>query len=674
MPVDQLSGGPVARARSAVGTWGVGRRSIRAWRAGAWGAPAAPPEPGRPGPARKDTLLGAFAVALALGIFLVDAFTPLESAVAVLYVVVILIAARGFGPLGVVLTAAICISATAAAYWLMHGLFNGDSALLRCLVSLAAIGLGTVLILQNQRAAERLAEQANLLELTHDSIFVRDRSDIVTFWNRAAEDLYGWRAEEVRGQDIHELLRTDFPVDPAAIWDELTRTGRWEGELVQTVRAGRRVTVESRWALQRDVRGEPVSVLETNTDISDRKRALEALTESERRYRTIFDTTRVSILQQDWTAVRAALDGLAGQTDLERHLADNPDFVRRMRASITIVDVNAVTLRLAGVPDRSAFMRTLDEFLPEEEQTFARSLLAFARGETFYEGETEIRRRDGSTVPVLFGITFPERPEALGCVLVFAVDITERKEAQEALLAVQAELAHALRVSTLGALTASIAHEVNQPLAAIVTNAEASLRWLARDVPDLDEARAGIARVVASGTRAGEIVARIRTFLTKAPPRPTPVRLCEIIDEAALLIEREILRHEVSLRREIEPRLPPVLGERVMLQQVVINLMVNAVQAMAETRDRPRRLVVRLGRDGASARVSVIDTGPGLTDEARARVFEPFFTTKRDGMGMGLAICRTTVEAHGGRLWAAGHAGPGTAFHFTLPLPEPEAA
>jgi PAS domain S-box-containing protein len=643
------------------------------------GPPLVRPDPAAAGPRPDATgsefALGVVALSLAGGIFLVDALTPLEGAVAVLYVVVVLIAARAFRRPGAIAASLGCMALTATAYLLSHGLFEGDSALLRAFVSLAAIGISTALALRNQAAAETLAEQARLLDLTHDSIFVRDRNDIVTFWNRGAEELYGFRADEALGRNVHALLRTVFPVDPEAIRMALIRTGRWEGELVQSVRSGRTVTVESRWALQRDARGEPVSVLETNTDISERRRAHAALVESERRYRTIFDTTRVSILQQDWTPVKAALDALAAEVaDIEAYLAEHPDFVARMRRSVTIVDVNAVTLRLIGAEARTEPLPSLDAFLAEDEATFPRSLLALARGETFFEGETQIRALTGASVPILFGITFPEAAEGFGCVLVFAVDITERKEAQETLLAVQAELAHAARVSTLGELTASIAHEVNQPLAAIVTNGEAALRWLRRPVPDLEEVQAAVMRVVQSGTRAGDIVARIRTFLTKAPPRPDWLDLTEMIDEAVILIEREMQRHGVTLRREIAAGLPPVFGDRVQLQQVVINLMVNAVQAMAETHDRPRLLVVRAEVQGAdmdageTVRVTVSDSGPGLAPEARDRVFRPFFTTKSDGMGMGLAICRTSVEAHGGRLWASEEPGPGGAFHFTVPV------
>ncbi|MHC2088810.1 PAS domain-containing sensor histidine kinase [Methylobacterium sp. CM6244] len=632
--------------------------------------PAAPPEGRRPG-----GILGIVALGLALVIFLVDAFTPLEGAVAVLYVVVVLIAARAFQRNGVILTASGCLILTAVAYFLSHRLFDSDSALLRALVSLAAIAISALLVLRNQSAARILAEQAELLELTHDPIFVRTPTDTVTFWNCAAEDLYGWRRDEVRGRNVHVLLRTAFPDGEAAIRDALMRNGRWEGELVQTVRSGARVVVESRWSLQRNADGQPLAVLETNTDITERKRAHAALAESERRYRTIFDTARVAILQQDWREVKAVLDAVPRDSgmSLGTYLDDHPEVVRDLRRSVTIVDANAELRRLIGADTGAAAPQSLDAFLFEDEPTFVESLLALARGETFFEGETLIRSLSGERVPILFGITFPSHADGFECVLVFALDITERKQAQEALLALQSELAHTARVTTLGELTASIAHEVNQPLAAIVTNGEAALRWLKRSPPDLGEVSAAVTRVVASGTRAGEIVSRIRTFLAKAPPPRDWLDLREMIGEAVLLVEREMVRHDVRLVRDVAADMTPVHGDRVQLQQVLINLMVNAIQAMATVIGRPRLLIIRVAPDGTEhVRVTVADSGGGIAAEAVERIFQPFFTTKADGMGMGLAICRSIVEAHGGRLWIGGHDdsddGPGAAFHFTIPM------
>ncbi|KQP51593.1 MULTISPECIES: PAS domain-containing sensor histidine kinase [unclassified Methylobacterium] len=634
-------------------------------------AAPSPPRSGiGPDTRRTGRLLGVLALGLALAIFLVDAFTPLEGAVAVLYVVVVLVSARAFRRNGVILTASGCLLLTAVAYFLSHRFFDSDSALLRALVSLAAIAISALLVLRNQAAARILAEQAELLELTHDPIFVRTPTDTVTFWNRAAEDLYGWRRDEVRGRNVHVLLRTAFPGGEAAIRDALMRNGRWEGELVQTVRSGARVVVESRWSLQRDAGGQPLAVLETNTDITERKRAHAALAESERRYRTIFDTARVAILQQDWREVKAVLDAVPpdAATPLRAYLHAHPEVVRDLRRSVTIVDANAELRRLIGADAGAAAPRSLDALLFEDEPTFIEALLALARGETFFEGETTIRALSGDPVPILFGITFPSHADGFEGVLVFAVDITERKQAQEALLAVQAELAHTARVTTLGELTASIAHEVNQPLAAIVTNGEAALRWLRRSPPDLGEVSAAVTRVVASGSRAGEIVSRIRTFLAKTPPPRDWLDLREMIGESVLLVEREMVRGGVRLIRDVASDVTLVHGDRVQLQQVLINLMVNAIQAMATVTERPRLLTIRVAPDGAEhVRVTVADSGGGIAAEAVERVFQPFFTTKADGMGMGLAICRSIVEAHGGRLWITGHDDPGAAFHFTIP-------
>ncbi|MFE1600024.1 sensor histidine kinase [Methylobacterium sp. ID0610] len=453
----------------------------------------------------------AAAILIALGVFLIDVLTPLEGAVAVLYVAVVLIAARAFTRRGVILTSGGCLALTIAAYLISHDPEEIGSSLLRCLVSLAAIGITTALALRHKADAAVLAEQARLLDLTHDAVFVRDARGVITVWNRAAEVFYGWPAAEAAGCAAHDLLHTEFPEDRDAILTELNRTGRWEGELIQRTRAGRRIVVESRWALQRGAAGEPLAVLETNTDI------------------------------------------------------------------------------------------------------------------------------------------------------------TERKEAEAALLTLQADLAHAARVATMGELTATMAHEINQPLAAVVTNGEAALRWLRRPVPDLGEAAEALTRAVANGRRAGEIVARIRAFLAKAPPRQEWLDLTEMIGEAAQLLDRELARHDVTLRAEREPGLPLVRGDRVQLQQVMINLMVNGIQAMAAVADRPRILTVRTRREeGMQVRIEVADTGEGIRPEAMERLFQPFFTTKSNGMGMGLAICRSTVEAHGGRLWVS-EAAPGAVFRFTLP-------
>ncbi len=240
--------------------------------------------------------------------------------------------------------------------------------------------------------------------------------------------------------------------------------------------------------------------LETHTDVTDRVAAHNALVQSEQRYRRMFDASRVGVVEEDWSAVRTALNSLeTGGATLRDYLARNPEFVRHARQLARITDVNPALQKMAGASGSAAFIANVDRLLGENDRSFLGALVAFAEGERFHEGETDLVSLDGRKVPVLFTITFPAEPDGDRNVLAFVIDITERKQAQDALLAAQAELAHAARVATLGELSASIAHEVNQPLAAIVTSGEAGLRWLRRDVPDLEEVATTIGHVVARG-------------------------------------------------------------------------------------------------------------------------------------------------------------------------------
>ena len=605
---------------------------------------------------------------LAVAVFLVDVLTPLEGAVAVLYVVAILLAAKTNRREDTVVAAAGCVVLTVVAYLLSHDLESIASPAVRVLVSLAAIGITTLLALQNHAATKRLAAQARLLNLSHDMIFVRDRGGVITFWNKTAEQAYGWSADEALGQLADKLLQTTYPDRRETIETGLLDTGRWEGRVQQRTKDGAVLTVDARWALQHDRLGKPVGVLETHTDVTDRVAAHSALVQSEQRYRRMFDASRIGVVEENWSDLRAALQSLdtAGEA-LRDYLAQHPDFVRHARQLAKITDVNPALQVMVGASGISDFMENIDRLLSENDRNFLGALIAFAEGEPFYEGETEVVRLDGSKLPVMFTITFPSGPDGDRNVLAFVVDITERQQAQDALLAAQAELAHAARVATLGELTASIAHEVNQPLAAIVTGGEAGLRWLRREVPNLDEAAATIVQIVAAGRRASEIVARIRTFLKKAPAQQDRIDIAEIIEEAALLVARELANDDVVLTFEIEHGLKPIRGDRIQLQQVLVNLLVNAGQAMS---DQPGSRTVKLRAsavDGEYLAITVQDSGPGIRPEDMPRLFDAFFTTKHGGMGMGLAICRTTVEAHGGQLSAESAPGAGATFRLTLP-------
>jgi len=248
------------------------------------------------------------------------------------------------------------------------------------------------------------------------------------------------------------------------------------------------------------------------------------------------------------------------------------------------------------------------------------------------------------------------------------MDITTAKRAAEELHEAQAALAHVTRVTTLGELTASIAHEVNQPLGALVTNAEACLRWLDRGTPNLDEARRNVEMIIKDGHRASEVIRRIRALSKKTDPQMAPLDINDVVNEVIALVQREVFSHRVSLQMELAPALPSVLADRVQLQQVLINLVINGIEAMQPVTDRPRQLVIRSRQDEADqVLVTVTDCGVGISAEIADQLFNPFFTTKSGGMGMGLSICRSIIEAHGGRLSVSGNVGPGATFQFALP-------
>jgi C4-dicarboxylate-specific signal transduction histidine kinase len=237
------------------------------------------------------------------------------------------------------------------------------------------------------------------------------------------------------------------------------------------------------------------------------------------------------------------------------------------------------------------------------------------------------------------------------------------------------ELAHVNRITTTGQLAASIAHEVNQPLAGVVANAAACLRWLDRGTPDLDAARRSVQWIIDDGNRASEVIRRVRALANKTDIEKMPLDVNDVVREVIALVQRELISHLVSLRMELAPALPMILGDRVQLQQVIINLVMNGIEAMQSVTDRPRELVIRSGQDEThGVLVSVTDCGVGISAENADRLFNAFFTTKSGGMGMGLSICRSIVEVHGGRLSAFDNEGPGATFQFVLPLHQEDAS
>jgi PAS domain S-box-containing protein len=367
-------------------------------------------------------------------------------------------------------------------------------------------------VTERKRAEETLREQANLLNLTHDAIFVRDMDGLITYWNRGAEALYGWTAGQAEGRIARELLKTVSSVPRDRIMAELLSSGRWEGELGRTKKDGTQVVVASRWSLQRDARGMPVAALETDNDITERKRA-------------------------------------------------------------------------------------------EEERERLRQL--------------------------------------------------------------EADLARINRMSMMGELAASLGHEINQPIAAAAINARACLRWLQREPPENEEARQTASRIVSDLARVADIIERNRSLYRRGTPQSEPIDLNEIIRQMVVLLHDAANRQSISIRTDLDAALPTTTADHVQLQQVLMNLMLNGIEAM---QDESGELSVTSTRtEDGQLLISVSDSGKGLPGEEPERIFEAFFTTKPQGTGMGLSISRRIIESHGGRLWASPNTGRGATFQFTLP-------
>jgi PAS domain S-box-containing protein len=375
--------------------------------------------------------------------------------------------------------------------------------------------------------------------------------------------------------------------------------------------------------------------------MADRLRESTArLRESERKYRGIFENALEGVFQLD--------------------------------RSGRILEANPALARLVGHVSPTELISAVDDppgaRLFTRAQTDALFETLGARGE-IAGVELELTRRDGRPIWVQLNARgVGGAGGAAACLEGLLTDITARKQAETALHQTQTELARVTRVTTLGELAASIAHEINQPLAAIVADTTASINWLAADPPDLDSVREALAAVVKDGHRAADVIQRIRELARKTDPRAARLDVNDVVQDVLPLVRTEVLRHGVSLRTELATALPSVMGDRVQLQQVVLNLILNGIEAMSSVEDRFRELLIRSSRlESDQVVVAVQDSGVGIDPGSAEQLFDAFFTTKASGMGMGLSIARSIVEAHGGRLWATGNADHGATFQFTLP-------
>lgn len=406
-------------------------------------------------------------------------------------------------------------------------------------------------------------------------------------------------------------------------------------------------------------------------DISERKKAFAELERSETRYRNLFNSMGVTCYQLDIRGLKKLYEPLIarGITDLGAYMDENPGFVRQAMDATIIVDVNDSVVAFMGAKNREEVLGPVTRFWFEDDcEGFKQSLASGYAGNPRFETETRHRTLDGRKIDVLFTVAAAPTMREAGFVLVSMVDITARVRAQSALEKVQNEFAHAARISMLGELTASLAHEINQPLAAIAANGAAGLRWLSRPEPDMVEIAAITKRMAADAQRASEIISRIRLMASRQAPETASVPLNSLIEEAILFLRHEMQAQGVTVAMNLDRTLPAVQGDRTQLQQVVVNLAMNAIQAMAQAGAENRVIRVSSQRTNTQIlRVSIDDSGPGVPEAERGRLFDSFYTTKPDGMGMGLPICRSIIEKHGGEIWVETGSAGGARFSFTLP-------
>ncbi len=503
-----------------------------------------------------------------------------------------------------------------------------------------------------QKAFDEIKKSEDRLRLVIDTIptlvWRAGADGVPDFLNQPALDYTGLSFDQIE-TGWPRAFHPDDKKGMLVKWSAIRASGM-PGELVARLR---RFDGEYRWFLfravpLRDEQGNIVKWYGSSTDIEDRKRAEEALRESEQRFRDYAETAsdwfweagpdhRVTRISEHVSDIGFVPSGLAGisRWDIATDIESEPEKWRVLRA---MIDAHqpfrdfVYTVNGAGSP---AYVRT--------------------SGKPIHDANGNFLGYRGTGTNITAAI--------------------RADHAEKALREAQAELARVTRVTTLGELTASIAHEVNQPLAAVIANAEACLRWIDRETPDLAAARRSVEWAISDASRASEVVRGVRALANKTDIERVPLDVNDIVRGVIALVQRELISHRISLRTELAPAPPMILGDRVQLQQVIINLVMNGIEAMEPVMDRPRELVIRSRCDDAQRMlVSVTDCGVGISRDDADRLFKAFFTTKSGGMGMGLSICRSIVEAHGGRLSASRNEGPGATFQFVLPFHQEDAS
>jgi PAS domain S-box-containing protein len=519
----------------------------------------------------------------------------------------------------------------------------------------------------------------DVLDLVEESVAVFDLDLYVKAWNAEAERLYEWKRDEVIGGPIQAAVRC-APSEPlSVILAEVRATGTWRGEFTRTTKRGATVVVRAKWSLRKDSNGAALDIVETSRDITELRRTEEAFTRiqytqerSERRYRDVFHFLPVALLQLDAREAVEVLRELraTGVEDLSGHLKQHPQVLTRLLEGLKIVEVNRRTVEMFRARSPEEFSGSVARYWTEFSEPVREAMAARYSGKNGFEALVKIRAHDGTMLDALFFAAFGPVTGEQHVSLCGFIDVSDRVKAQEMLSKVQAEIAHAARVSILGELTASIAHEVGQPLTAIEANTQATLLWVEQVPPNIKEIRDLGASTAVQVQRAADIIHRIRSMAIRIDPAYEHIEVNSVIQDSLLFLRNELRRNQIETSLRLGDHLPRISGDRVQLQQVIVNLSVNAIQSMASTNGTPRELEITSAEtsDGTIL-IEVEDTGTGIEDGALGRLFESFFTTKSSGMGIGLRICRSIIDAHGGRVFAANRTDCASGARFSIVLP-----
>ena len=546
---------------------------------------------------------------------------------------------------------------------------------------------GAEMSIESQRAGASLPESEEhyraVAEAATDAIITINSDSTILIVNPATERIFGYSTEEIIGQPLTMLMPEYLRHLHKAGITRYQETGQkhigWSAaQLPGLHKTGNEIPLEISFAeFTRDGRRFFTGIAR---DISERKRLQDrqarlarhavlhaevnaAVCESEKSLRDMLQICAASVVRH-LDAVFARLWLLNDEQKLLQ-LEASAGLYTHLDGKHARIPVGSFKIGLIAAeqkPHLTNLVQT-DERVSDKDWARREGMISFAGYPLLVEGKTV-------GVIAMFARQSLEADtiEALETVAPIIAQGVERKRTQDTLRETQAELAHLNRVMTVGELTASIAHEINQPLAAIVMNGNAALRWLALDPPNLAKARDSAELIIRDGDRASQVIARIRALLKKAPPSKTLLEINEFVKEVVALTQSEMVRNSVSLRVDLADDLPKVPGDRIQLQQVMLNLIVNAVEAMLTIEDRQRALLITSGCfNDTSVRIAVSDNGLGIDPQTAQNLFDAFATSKPDGMGMGLAISRSIIEAHGGRLWTEPNDKYGARFQFTLP-------